>query len=265
MTRGWKYEPERHALASKGVETTAKSKLEQFHKEDYDAPPKELYEGIDWRDPSDLDRIIKLFWWCNLHDTYEWFNFDDVFKNIRMNILYDKLGEHNRLPEDQQRDYLETKMNYEPDLFIHLISNTLQDRPKLNVENRKKLRKDMYKSLNEKWKNRLRQTGEEIIEIDELARQYGYDKWYAPDFIEIMIEELNLGNKLIDSFLDLDMYEDSTYDRINDVYVKIKNDDYKNKITLMDDIIDMCHHTGYIFDFWFDIPTLRQQFEDEYL
>ncbi len=93
----WKREPTRHALASHGVRT-AYSKVKQFHKDEKEAPPKELYEKANYSLLScntkddvkerveGLESVIKLYWWCSSTDNWNWFNFDKAFNQVRVEL-----------------------------------------------------------------------------------------------------------------------------------------------------------------------------------
>lgn len=78
--RGWTNEPNRHALASKGIRTSY-GKVQKFHKSDDEAPPKELC-NINWFDlsPYDIKNSIKLFWWSSISNNWDWFEFKPFFK-----------------------------------------------------------------------------------------------------------------------------------------------------------------------------------------
>ncbi len=82
----WKNEPVRHACSSYGIKTKDYSQVNSKNK----APPKDLFP-IDWfklkeNDSTEVKKAIKLYWWCSSTDNWDWFDFDDVFKSIRMGI-----------------------------------------------------------------------------------------------------------------------------------------------------------------------------------
>ncbi len=111
MVRGWKREPTRHGLASKGVETTfSQGKVQEFHKSnDERFPPKELFpiddelriieekqkeerqDDMSYKDRRDvgeaLSKVFKLFWWCNSKDRLDYFPFNDVLKTLHKSKL----------------------------------------------------------------------------------------------------------------------------------------------------------------------------------
>lgn len=87
--KGWFGESSKHALASKGIETSYGVK--DFRETDK-VPPKELY-NVDWSseddysmEPSEFEKAIKLFWWCSVNDKWQWFPFDKFFNEARKYI-----------------------------------------------------------------------------------------------------------------------------------------------------------------------------------
>lgn len=232
-------------------------------------PPRELYRGLDWDNlgKHNLEKVIKLFWWCTRYDVWSWydfireewheFKFEPVF-DIMEDILYEKLGEHNYLPtESEQRRYYRDMMRYEKHMFDSLIEQ--YGRYIMTREQHEK----GYEELNEEWKEKQRRYDEPpYYDLNTALRG---NEWWERDGIEIIVDELGLGYELITTIMNMDLYYATVYDRILKYYKRLKARSYFNKIVFMDELIDLYHRTGYVTGRYVDIPLIREEFEDEYI
>jgi len=96
MSKGWFDNPQKHALASKGIKTSYG--VRDFRDCDK-VPPKELY-NINWSPeddysmkPSEFEKAIQLFWWCSANDRWEWFPFDKFFNEAKKYIEFEFFDE----------------------------------------------------------------------------------------------------------------------------------------------------------------------------
>lgn len=107
MSRGWHFEPTKHALASHGVKT---SNLKQFHVDKSKLPPRDLYPlsteyGVRTTDKEKkemVENIIHAFWWASYHNNWDYFPMNEVF-----DFLYDYLWEFITDWEGRHRHVLE--------------------------------------------------------------------------------------------------------------------------------------------------------------
>lgn len=91
--KGWENEPIRHSLSSKGISTTG---VNDNIINDEVPPPKPTYRKIlrtlshnpSWQKSGkeEVKKMIKLFWWCDITDNWEHFNFDEIFNKMNTYI-----------------------------------------------------------------------------------------------------------------------------------------------------------------------------------
>ncbi len=279
MTRGWPHEPIRHSLASRGVETCfGKSKIAEFRNKVEEKPaPKELTD-INWdnKEKMNLGNVIKLFWWCSIHDDFSWFEFDKAFDKIN-DILKAKMRNHFMFSGESQREFVRKEIEIRPEKVLPILANILREEPEV----RKKV---LDCILTDKIK-------EDLKEKDEI-RGHSYDTFMkflkggrkfvtsAETLDYLMNEYPEIKQKIIDvSGEEWFRYHDEKYEAIKEAYNQTKRIDRmttQEKIVLFDKVIDMQHHWGGVLDRhlhfhnpiqagYHPVPYLRKEFEEEYL
>lgn len=221
-------------------------------------PPSDIFVSEDEYGIYNLDKIVQLFWWCSVNDKWEWFDFKKAFNSVE-EVLRDKLGEHNLLPRNMQRKYYKDLMKHDFSMFKSLIHNTFNENLWKNE------REEVYDRLNEIWIER--QWDERPPELNT----YGIysDEIASVDSVE-QINKLDLGEEFIEILMDYQIYAESDYDHIKDIWEKIAPHkmlpkEKHEKIILFDEIIDLYHQSGYLFDTYIiDIDDLRTEFESYY-
>lgn len=256
---GWRWEPIRHSLASQGVETTVKGVADFRVMDEPKMPPKLLY--VDWDDLTmgDTNSLIMLFWWCSIHNEWDWFDFDEAF-GLSTNLIQRKLGNHFRLPEDEQKEHIERMIKeekYGGRNFQYLDALFSRD-PDLAMQ----FFIDLHKKSDAIVKKMI-----ESRFIDKLERSEDINL-VTNGLVEILENFPEFRQDFVDYVSSEEFGPNSAYDTIREVY-----DDMRlgvgltlhEKIEMFDKIIDLYHHHGHIFSPYVgDIDKLRDKFERRY-
>lgn len=256
--KGWQYEPIRHSLSSRGISTAfGKSKVADFRKQVEDKPPE--YFGTKYT-PYRIDNIIKLFWWCSIHNNWKYFEFSKAFDTVEQ-IIHKRLKKHLFLPKEEQREVLEeygdyTLIKWYGDLFrcdADMSINTLYDKLPKSIKSR----------------------------ISKIDFQRKVDKDVNSHFgryMEELIEEQGVREAIISTLEEKCEYiylnpNNTKYNKLRNMYKKLKSNNIENKIDFFDKIIHTEHKYGSLFQSYVKrklrgkskntIKLLRQEFVEE--
>lgn len=272
--KGWHGESTRHSLASHGVKTTlGKSKVQQF-RQDKNVPPEELYLEKGQYRKTNIDKIIKLFWWCSYTNNWQWFNFEEAF-NLAKDILYEKLGNHFRLPPDEQKEYMRRlqrtvgEMLYGRHLnfFVHYISEILSTSDARDVINTL-FTQEVKQDIKSRILPRINKNkdGDEI-NFNEYKNNVLEGMYPLHDEMELY----SFQESYIDLVSSNMIHPNSEYEKIFKKYKELKNISnlkQEEKVILFDSLVHLEHHnqeeifSEYIIG---RIPDIRKDFEEEYL
>lgn len=273
---GWKNEPIRHSLASMGVRTSSgRSKVAETLKK----PPRDIKLTSNEYNIDNLSRIIKLFWWCHHTGEWQWFNFDRAF-TVAEEILYEKLGNHFRLPEREQKQYLKKNLERTGELkgkvfFIYYLKFMTTD----PIEKNKIVDELLSPEVKKRIKNDLIPAYAEM-EDREITVDWVKEQLKSSNKT-LMFQQLLSYSEFEKSFVEFassdNFKPNGIYSRIYNTWQKIREthnietvheQKLAEKIALFDELIDLVHHNQEeVFSECIAgrIPDLRDEFEEEYI
>lgn len=289
--KGWKNEPTRHSLASKGIPTAfGKSKVAEFKQEMEEKPPEDLILTMNEFRKGHIEEIIKLFWWSSLNDNWKYFDFKSAL-DIAEKVMYEKLGEHFYLPPEEQKEYIENYYNMLGqektldgrmfDFLSHYLNNHPQFARELYDEFMTEKSEEELRELFEDYCDVLDYRQEEREEISDFR-----EKWHKMSFDYEFDELIRENPKIRDEFFEalahanihpdnFDKYDRNTYDNIFNTWQKVTSQrssaTKEDKIQMFDEVIDLVHHHGGVFDTYIspkymnDVENLRIEFEHRFL
>jgi len=215
-------------------------------------PPKDLY-GFKWN-VDNLDKIVKLFYWCSVNDAFEWFDFEKGFK-VAEAVLRKKLGYHFSLDEDEQLKFMKEKWDesYHTRLnLLRMISSYLSHIP--------------YEELED--------IEDEVLYFEDsngktITPDLNIDApWYDVDLIlKPMMEDFPGARKnLFEAISKRDGWDNGKYRKIKKRYDEIKAKKWKtsqfNEEIFFDKVMHLMHHHGSIFldSVGATVPELREEY-----
>jgi len=215
-------------------------------------PPKDLY-GFKWN-TDNLDKIVKLFYWCSVNDAFEWFDFEKAFR-VAETVLKKKLGYHFSLDEDEQLDFMKRSWEkcYSTKVeLVEMISAYLRN---LSYDELKEVENDVlyFEDSNGKTITPNANVGVPWYDVDLILKPMMHD---FPKFREDLFQKIS----------QLHGWNDGTYHKIKKQYDEIKEKKWKtsefNKEVFFDKIMHLMHHHGHIFldDINLTIPELRKEY-----
>jgi len=223
--------------------------LKEFREETL--PPKEIY-GFEWTQHN-LDKIIRLFYWCSVNNAWEWFDFDTAFQVVEC-VLRKKLGFHLKLDKDEQIEFMKEKWDECHPTRMHLV----------------RMLSAYLRMLPQNELNGIQDDVLYFEDSEEKTIEPELDcgvPWYDTDMLRRLMEDFSdFRDSLFKRLAITGGWGDSTYLQIKKRYNEIKKKKWKstqyNEEIYFDKVMHLMHHHGKIFldEIHETVPELRKKY-----